>query len=198
MSALSAVGQGLPYLVGKDMRPVWDTGSAPEPRQLNEFKFKDQMGREVTRESLRGKIAVVSFFFSKCNGICPLTTRNLRAVQKKFKNDNRFMMLSLSLTPEQDSPKVLRSYAQANQIDAKKWYLLTGERKAIYQLARESFSADTFSAREKEIAPLSEKDFLHSENVYLIDREQKLRGIYAGIREDAVQDLVRDAEELLR
>ncbi len=199
MSAIAGViGKGLPYLVGADLRPVWETRGAPPVRTLLDFKLKDQTGRTVTREDLAGKIAIVSFFYSQCPGICPMTTKNLRSVQEKFKDDDRVIMLSLSITPEHDSPKVLKAYGRANRIDAKRWRLLTGERARIYGLARESFSADTFSARENSKAPLKETDFLHSENVYLLDGEQKLRGIYAGIRVDSVDDLARDAEALLQ
>lgn len=198
VSAIATPGKGLPYLVGQDLRPVWDTSNTPQPRELLPFKLKDQAGRDFSLDSLKGKVAIVSFFFSKCPGICPMTTRNLRTVQSKFKGNDNVIMLSLSITPEHDTPKVLAKYAKDNEIDGRRWHLLTGSREEIYQLARASFSADTFSAKENSQKKLSAKDFLHSENIYLLDNKQKLRGIYAGIREESLADLARDAEELLQ
>lgn len=198
MAAFAIPGQGIPYLVGKDLRPVWDLATAPRPREMRAFQLRDQEGRPVNRDSLKGKIAIVSFFFSRCPGICPVTTKNLRAVQDKFKDNDNVVMLSLSVTPEHDTPSVLKSYARINKIDVRRWHLLTGNRQAIYELARDSFSADTFSARENRMKELSKEDFLHSENVYLLDGQQKLRGVYIGLMETSLQELTRDAEALLR
>lgn len=191
-------GPGLPYLVGKDLRPVWNTQGAPAVRQLAKFRMTDQLGQEVDSEKLRGKIAVVSFFFTQCQGICPMTTRNLKTLQEKFRGDDRFVILSFSITPTIDDTKTLRKFARTNQIDARRWRLMTGERDAIYALARDSFGADTFSPAENAEMKLKPEDFLHSENVYLLDGEQKLRGVYTGRMVASVQDLARDAQTLLR
>lgn len=201
MSALAKDGgAGQPFLVGKDLRPVWDLSlpDTPAPRTLGDFKLTDQMGREVRLEDLKNKIAIVSFFFSKCPGICPLTTKNLRAVQEEFKEEDRVVMLSFSITPETDTPETLQKYGRTNKIDPKKWHLLTGDRKKIYELARKSFDVDTFSFRENEIAKLTQADFLHSENVYLIDPKLRLRGIYAGRQPSSLSQLTHDAKSLLK
>jgi protein SCO1 len=199
VSALATEGGvGLPFYVGKDLRPVWQTQGAPEIRMLNKFDLKDQNGRKITSETLKGKIGIVSFFYSECPGICPMTTRNLQAVQNKFKNDDRFIIVSFSVTPEKDTPKKLSSYAKKNEIDYRRWRLLTGDREQIYRVARESFSADIFSPKENELKELKPEDFLHSENVYLIDGEQKLRGVYQGRMVSSLEDLARDAETLVK
>jgi protein SCO1/2 len=198
MSTIAVPGQGLPYIVGEDLRPEWNLENGPKPRELMNFKMRDQEGREVSREQLRGKVAIVSFFYSKCPGICPITTKNLRVVQEKLAGNGKVVMLSFSLTPENDSPKVLHEYAEANHVDKKHWHLLTGAREEIYQLARESFSADTISARENALKKLNKEDFLHSENVFLIDGEFKLRGVYAGMMPSSLESMVKDAEALSR
>ena len=56
-----------------------------------------------------------------------------------------------------------------------------------HDLARQSFQADT-EASDK----MSEKDFVHSESLYLLDRSLRLRGIYNGIRTIAIQKLMED------
>src|SRR6476661_2098737 len=89
MSAVATPGEGLPFLVGKDLRPVWETKDAPKTRELLPFQFVDQAGKKITLDETKGKIAIVSFFFSKCPGTCPITTSNLKKIQDKFKNNNR-------------------------------------------------------------------------------------------------------------
>lgn len=191
-------GPGLPYFVGKDLSPVWDIGKTEEIRGLKAFQLVDQLAQTVRSEDLRGKVAVVSFFFSRCTGICPLTAKNLAQVQKNFLNEGRLVMLSVSITPQTDDPPHLRAYARANQIDHHRWHLLTGDRTAIYRLARESFGADTVSPRESALKKISNDDFLHSENVYLIDGSQHLRGVYSGRLPGSIQELIADARTLIQ
>lgn len=197
VSALaSSVGQGLPYLVGKDLRPVWDLNGEPAPRSLDAFKLKDQKGETISKDMLKGKVTIVSFFYSTCPGICPMTTRNLKTVQDQLASNDKFMMLSFSVQPQKDTPKKLQDYARKNHIDYKRWRLATGNRSEIYKLARESLGADTFSEKENQVMKLTPEDFLHSENVYLLDSEQKLRGIYQGRMVSSLEELVRDAKAL--
>jgi protein SCO1/2 len=190
-------GVGLPFFVGKDLRPSWETSKELETRTLKPFRMTDQLNKVISSENLHGKVAVISFFFSHCAGICPTTIKNLDAVQKSFLKDDRLMLLSFSITPEVDNPKRLHEYAKANRIDYRHWRLITGDRGKIYQLAQESFSANTFSPRENTIKSLSKDDFLHSENIYLIDSHQRLRGVYSGQSPSSIQELVADAKSIM-
>lgn len=191
-------GPGLPYFAGKDLRPVWNLEDAPKPRSLLDFELTDQMGRKVRADDLKGKVSIVSFFFRQCPGVCPLIMRNLHPFQSKFLKDDRVVMISMSVTPESDTVKNLQAYAKKNKIQSAKWHLLTGNRKKIYSLARESFGADTFSKSENATRELTEADFLHSENVYLLDGDLKLRGVYMGRIESSINELIRDTETLIQ
>jgi protein SCO1/2 len=196
-SAISPVGNGLPFLVGRDFRPAW--GPAQEPvRTLPAFKFRDQTGALVSSESLAGRALVVSFFFTACGGVCPTTVHNLHAVQERFRDDDRVLLLSVSVTPDADTPAELAHYARRHGILGNRWKLLTGARDQIYAFARAGFNADTVSPTQNAKKAITPDDFLHSENVYLLDREHKLRGIYAGIRTGAVAELTRDLGTILQ
>lgn len=188
----------LPYFVGKDLRPEWDPARLASPRSLSPFRLTDQMDRAVSQEDLRGKINVVSFFFSRCGGICPRLMKNLERVQTKFMSDDRVKMLSFSITPDSDTPKALREFGKRHGIDPKRWQLLTGDRKAVYELGRQSFNADTFSPKENELAKVTADDFLHSENVYLVDANLRLRGIYGAGLPAGIDELISGMEKLKR
>jgi protein SCO1/2 len=191
-------GQGLPFLVGKDMRPVWKLTNTDQPRSLSPFEMKDQMNHAFGSSDLQGKISIVSFFFTRCSGICPMTMKNLVNVQKKFLKDDRFTMVSFSVTPDLDQPKQLRDYAKNWNVTHRRWRLITGDKSKIFALARDSFNADTFSPKENGVKTLSPADFLHSENVYLLDQNQKLRGVYNARMAGSVLELMADAEALAR
>lgn len=189
-------GQGLPFFSGKDMRPIWQPGAGDSIRALGEFRLRDQTDREFTSGQLRGKITVVSFFFSHCSGICPITTGNLLKVQNQLRNDDRVMIVSFTVTPDVDTPAKLADFARQRQISPARWRLLTGERKAIYRLARESLGADTLSPKENALKAITENDFLHSEKIYLLDSAGRLRGIYTGRMPAAPAEILRDVEIL--
>ena len=140
-----------------------------------------------TNENIRGKLTVVSFFYTLCHGICPNIVEQLKKVQDAYSNDPNITIVSYSITPDLDKADVLKNYAKEKKIQSSKWNLLTGKREVIYDLARQSFQADT-EASDK----MSEKDFVHSESLYLLDRSLRLRGIYNGIRTIAIQKLMED------
>lgn len=188
----------LPLFYGRDLLPVWEIRKDSSPRGIQAFRMKDQGKTEVSESFCKDKITIVSFFFTRCSGICPTITNHLSVIQKRFEKNPEVNILSFSATPDLDTPEVLREYAAKRKIRYEKWRLLTGESEKIYRLARESFNADTPSFRENAKKKLTEKDFLHSDHVYLLDGELRLRGIYNGKMRSAMEELSADIETLKR
>ena len=184
---------GLPFYVSSDLTPVWFDG---EPREreihrIGEFRFLDQTGAAVTHETLSGKIWVADFFFTTCGGICPKLTSHLREVQDAFLDDDGMALISHTVTPKIDTVEQLATYGEARGVRAGKWRLVTGNREAIYRLARESY----FAEGDLAIPPTSER-FLHTEKVFLLDRERRIRGVYDGTRKIDIRLLIEDIREL--
>src|SRR5439155_19260633 len=78
-----------------------------------------------------GKVLLVSFIFTTCNGTCPATTHRLSLVQQELKarglcKDDRLRLLSITLDPVRDSSEVLRAYMRAYDLDETNWSFLTG------------------------------------------------------------------------
>jgi protein SCO1/2 len=153
----------------------------------------NQLGDTITESSLTGKVYVAGFFFTACPGICRNLTLQLKRVQEKFIVDNRIMIVSYSVTPETDQPERLLQYANTYGIDSKKWWLLTGNRDSIYRLARRDYFADEDMGMQK-----TSQDFLHTENLLLIDQNRKIRGVYKGTSLAEVDWLIKDIQKLLQ
>lgn len=153
----------------------------------------NQLGDTITESSLTGKVYVAGFFFTACPGICRNLTLQLKRVQEKFIVDNRIMIVSYSVTPETDQPERLLQYANTYGIDSKKWWLLTGNRDSIYRLARRDYFADEDMGMQK-----TSQDFLHTENLLLIDQNRKIRGVYKGTSSAEVDWLIKDIQKLLQ
>jgi len=156
------------------------------------FDMVNQFGRKVTASEIDNKVAVVNFFFTSCPTICPQMMRNMQTVQELYLNDDRVALLSFTVDPKRDNPSRLKTFADAYHIDARRWNLLTGDKKVIYSLARNGFYL-TASQGDG-----GDHDFIHSENLVLIDTEKRIRGYYDGTDEAAVDKLINDITKLKR
>jgi len=180
----------LPYYNTADFTPQWIVGGAAKKAAFHTippFSFTDQNGKTITEKTTDGKIYVANFFFTRCPGICPKLTKNLSLVQDAVKDDTAVLLISHSVTPESDSVARLLRYANENNIITGKWHLLTGNRDSIYTLARQSYFADEDLGQQKDAS-----DFLHTENMLLIDKHKHIRGIYKGTSETEMKNLIAD------
>jgi protein SCO1 len=86
---------------------------------------------------IKGRVVLLSFMFTSCQGICPRTTANLLKVQKALGDHvgRDVFVYSLSLDPTTDTPAVLNKYA--NSVGAKPgWTFLTGKPEDLELLRR--------------------------------------------------------------
>jgi protein SCO1/2 len=76
---------------------------------------------------IKDKIVLLNFMYVKCEGVCPGITANLAKVQRLLANrmGRDVFMYSFTLKPEEDTPQVLREYADAYKVE-KGWTFLTG------------------------------------------------------------------------
>ena len=140
-----------------------------EKRKVPAFELINQDSLLISDSDYRGKVFIVEFFFTRCPSICPIMTENLVALQQEFDNREDFGIASFSITPDFDSPKVLKSYAEKYGIKNLDWHLLTGDKNQIYQLANEGFN---IFAAENADAP---GGFEHSGLLALVDKQGFLR-----------------------
>jgi len=180
----------LPFFNQPDWTPEWigETDSAYKNiHVIPSFSFLDQNGIVVDENLVNGKIYVANFFFTKCRNICPKMTNNMHLLQESFKDDTSILLLSHSVTPETDDVMVLNKYALDNKVDAAKWHLLTGDKKAIYGLAKQQyFAGDTVGYYQ------SGNEFLHTENFILVDQHRRIRGVYNGTLPVEINRIIED------
>ena len=153
---------------------------------IADFSFTNQNGKIITEKDYEDKIYVADFFFTTCGSICPKMTTNLVDVQKAFINNPEVKILSFTVTPEIDSVPVLKEYALKNGVNDLKWNLVTGDKKAIYTMARKSYLA------VKQGKPEERYDMVHTENFVLVDTKKRVRGFYDGTNKDEIKRLIED------
>ena len=160
--------------------------------RIADFSLTNQNGKTVTQKDFKGKIYVADFFFTTCPNICIEMTDNLLKVQEKIKNNPNVMLLSHSVTPKIDSVPQLKKYAIEKGVIDKKWNLVTGEKKEIYELARKSYLA------VKEDGDGGPFDMIHTENFILVDPDRRIRGFYDGTDLEEIQRLLEELEILIQ
>ena len=182
----------LPYYTTPDFTPHFIPANESDTlHSIPEFSFIDQYGKSITRKTFDNKITVVDFFFTTCPGICKRLTSSLTRVQEAFKEDNKIMLLSHSVTPEKDSVPVLKRYAEEHNAIAGRWAFVTGDKMAIYKIARTAYFADEDMGWQQDSTT-----FLHTENVLLIDGRHHIRGVYKGTIPSEIDNLITDIKKL--
>ena len=160
---------------------------------VKDIRLQNQLGKTVSLSDLSGKILVVDFFFTHCGSICPKLTANMKRLQQALKKDPKKLVdtpfvqfLSLTVDPERDSPTVLKKYADKFHINHDTWWMLTGDKKTIYD----------FGMNEVKLGvpdPSSvDTSFIHSEYMVLLDRDRVVRGYYDGLDTLSLDKLAED------
>lgn len=146
--------------------------------KIADFSFFNQNGKLISQKDYENKIYVADFFFTTCPTICPKMTNNMVWLQNQLKKYPDVKLLSFSVTPDIDTPEVLKKYALEKGVDDSKWNLVTGDKSAIYYLARKSYLA------VKTGKPDELYDMVHTENFILVDKNKRIRGFYDGTNLD--------------
>lgn len=186
--------EDLPVYQPSDLNPALVDASAmrEEDHRVLDFELINHLGDSVSLEDVAGDILVVDFFFTRCATICPLMTQNLKRVHDRLHPQMPVRILSHSVTPQADSVSVLNRYAEKHGANPALWWFLTGEKTEVYRLARQSY----FSCLDEGDGGF--QDFVHTENIVLVDAKGRLRGFYDGTDEKAMSQLFNDLTFLLK
>jgi len=192
--AVADAAEELPYYNTADFTPHWIERGSPELRNFHripEFSFTNQDGRVISERDVENKIYVANFFFTTCPGICPTVRSRLVKVQEAFADDDSVYILSHSIRPATDTMEILQAYAESYGVESGKWHLLTGDQESIYALAKGAYFANEDLGNAD-----TPSDFLHTENLLLIDQDRHIRGVYNGLSATSVNHLLSDIEIL--
>ena len=162
--------------------------------KLPDFSLQNQLGQTVTWKELEGKTIVANFFFTHCPTICPQLTENIKRLQQDINNTNKvgdknpdfLQFLSFTVDPERDSVEALKKWADRFQVNPVNWWLLTGDKKAIYDLSIEDMKIPAVDGKGVDTS------FFHTDRVVLIDGKRNIRGYYHGLDTISLKQLAHD------
>lgn len=163
--------------------------------QVGDLVLTNQMGEQVSlKNTLKDKMVVINFFFVDCSTTCPKVNTNMRFLQNSFRKDpkketsleNDVQFVSITVLPENDSAPRLRAYADKYSANHDHWWFLTGDKKAIYNFARNELGLLVGQGDG------GADDFIHSEKIVLLDKQHYVRGYYNGLSDTSANKCAND------
>jgi protein SCO1/2 len=143
-------------------------------RTPSDFTLTTQDEKSLRWDDLRGKVVLVSFIFTTCNGSCPATTHRMSQLAEKLADrgllkDGRVRLVSITLDPVRDTPEALRRYMKAYDADPASWTFLTGSREKVEKV---------IAAWGMWAKPAANGQLDHPSRIFLVDERGRDREIY--------------------
>jgi protein SCO1 len=179
------------------MRPFLRRVPAAPPvlATLPDFRLVSQEGKPFGSAELRGRVWVGNFIFTTCRSICPGLTKAMHTLQQRFKDANLpVQLVSFSVDPQDDTPAVLKTYAQRNGADLARWTFLGGAEADVRKVIVEGFK--THLGR-KEINSENLVDIAHAPYFVLVDGAGGIRGYYRP-DESGLDEVFHRSQHVLR
>ena len=167
---------GCLWVTGCKEKPVDAIPAPPVMVATAPFELVNQRGEAFRSESLKGRPYVANFFFSHCATICPSMMDTLADARAKAQQAGAVLpAVSITIDPENDTPKRLAEYAKSRGITDPDWHLLTGPEDDVMDVVTKGYRAyaQPISERSEGIT-----DIGHEGRIFLIDSQGRLRGFY--------------------
>src|SRR2546421_1189682 len=88
-------------------------GSTPAP----DFLLKDQFGNSISLSGFKGKPVVLTFLYTHCPDVCPLTADKLHtAMQSLGKNAGSVTVLAVSMDPKGDTAAAAQNFDSVHKL----------------------------------------------------------------------------------
>ncbi len=159
---------------------------------LGAFRLTERSGRVVTDSDLAGRVWIASFIFTRCPLSCPRITSIMKSMQEPLAGSG-VQLVSISVDPERDTPKILSEYGAKFGADPNRWWFLTGPKGEVYDLIRSRFKLGVEAAGGD--VPPGTEEISHSSRIALVNRGNQVVGVYDSLDSDAISALIADARK---
>ncbi len=149
--------------------------------RFDEFSLTNQAGEAIDASILDDRTTVVAFFFTSCRGPCPELTRIMRTIQDRTPGSG-LRLLSISVDGDNDTPAVLRGYAESYGADLSRWTFATGDPAAVEELSRAALSFNITRQQDNTVpgpmgAPVA--NVIHPTRLLLVGPDRRVRSVHA-------------------
>jgi protein SCO1/2 len=167
-------------------------GTLPVDGQAPNFTATNVDGKAVSLSALDGKIRLVTWFYTHCPDVCPLTAHRLQQIQERLQAEGVFAkkvdIVSLDLDPESDSLRDVRVWSSHFNPDYQGWYFLRTSPEKTKRILKQW-------GIERKLIPGSVY-VSHTIKTVLVDEDGNIRKTYNSADLD-VDQVVADVNSLL-
>jgi protein SCO1/2 len=116
--------------------PVFLGPAIANPSVAPDFTLRDQNGRAVRLSAERGKVVMITFLYTHCPDLCPLTAAHIKvALDQLGARRKGVVALAVTVDPKGDTKAAIRAYVRAHRLPAA-FHYLTGSQKALERIWR--------------------------------------------------------------
>lgn len=190
-------------------------GAELDPKPGADFTLTNHHGQPESLTDHRGKVVALTFLYTNCPDVCPLTASRLRQAEQQLGEKAKDLsVVIVSVDPENDTPEAAARFLDAYDT-TERWSFLTGTRDVLEPIwaaywvgvtpeseASSGAGALVAAAPGAWLAYHEDHDherLLHTTPIHLIDRDGQMRAIHTtnGEPDDLIPDLVHDLELLI-
>jgi protein SCO1/2 len=119
-------------------------------------------GEAVTLSSLNGRVVLLTFLYTSCVDTCPLTAETIRGARDRLGDSAKNVaLIAVSVDPRGDTPTTTHQFVSDHRLEGSLRYLI-GSQAALARVWQAYGIAQAVSTR----------DVLHSDVIYLIDKNE--------------------------
>ncbi|MDB4954326.1 MAG: electron transport protein SCO1/SenC [Myxococcales bacterium] len=168
----------------------------PDLGEVSAFSLTDETGQPFTEQALRGHATIVSFVFTRCDLICPVTSMRMENIQEKtFDAAGRVKLLSFTVDPDYDTPERLTAYAKRYHANPTQWRFVTGPVDKVRSVIEGPFMTSMLREADR---PGGIPNIAHAGYFLLLDPQLHIRGKYETEDVKRLDEMIHDARFLAR
>ncbi|MDE2714711.1 MAG: SCO family protein [Verrucomicrobiota bacterium] len=158
---------------GQPVLPVSTNQTAlPKISTINPFSLTNQFGNKITLNDMKGRPWLADIIFTRCPTVCPRMTQTLGELRAELPPALRYV--SLTTDPGNDTPAVMKAFAEAHGSNDSGWHFLTGPKADLMRLAIDDLKLISVpKGKGKRDNP--NDLFVHSSLYILVDAKGRVR-----------------------
>lgn len=117
----------------RDENPTF-VGTQLNGQAAPDFQLIDHRGQPVQLSDFHGRAVALTFIFTNCTDVCPLTAINMGAAYELLPEDRRadVAFLAVTVDPERDTQEALQEFSTTYDLaDNPSWFALRGNTAAL-------------------------------------------------------------------
>ena len=139
---------------------------------ISPFSLTNQFGKEITLNNMKGRPWLADIIFTRCPTVCPRMTQTLGELRAELPPALRYV--SLTTDPGNDTPTVMKAFAEAHGSNDLDWHFLTGPKADLMRLAIDDLKLISLPKEEGKRDNPNDL-FVHSSLYILVDAKGRVR-----------------------